>query len=259
VSAHARACRHTDATLRAAVALWFDDKAAAVARYGPIGDWDTRDVESMRDLFRDRAHFDEDIGRWNVGGVVDMSGMFRGAASFNQPLDKWDVSSVKYMRCMFDNAHSFNQPLDKWDVSSVVDMGYMFDSAASFNQPLERWAVADGTDKTDMFYEMFTGARSFKQPATLTRFGLVLPSPPACAQTRARTPSDRVGSLDGLGRARQHRRAHIGSVCAHVRHCSDSSRARATRTPSSVRRSLRSRPRTAVLHCARVVCGAQQR
>ncbi len=43
--------RHTDETLRVAAALWFDDNAAAVARYGPIGDWDTRDVTSMRDLF----------------------------------------------------------------------------------------------------------------------------------------------------------------------------------------------------------------
>jgi hypothetical protein len=75
----ARLCRHTDETLRAAVALWFGDNAAAVARYGPIGDWDTRDVRSMRALFQDRfsqGGFDEDIGRWNVGSVEDMGGFF---------------------------------------------------------------------------------------------------------------------------------------------------------------------------------------
>jgi surface protein len=104
VLARGRACRHTDETLRAAVALWFDNNAAAVARYGPIGDWDTRDVKSMRGLFYNRADFDEDIGRWNVGGVEDMNGMFYNAESFNQPLDKWDVSSVKNMNCMFYNA-----------------------------------------------------------------------------------------------------------------------------------------------------------
>ncbi len=111
--------RHTDETLRAAVALWFDDNAAAVARYGPIGDWDTRDVKSMRGLFEYRADFDKDIGRWNVGGVEDMYGMFFGARKLNQPLDKWDVSSVKTMDRMFCSAAKFNQPLDKWDVSSV--------------------------------------------------------------------------------------------------------------------------------------------
>jgi hypothetical protein len=107
---HARACRHTDATLRAAVALWFSDNAAAVARYGPIDDWDTRDVKSMRGLFARRADFDEDIGRWNVGGVEDMRYMFWNATKFNRPLDKWNVSSVKDMHGMFDGAASFDQP-----------------------------------------------------------------------------------------------------------------------------------------------------
>ena len=107
----ASVCRHTDETLRAAVALWFDDKAAAVARYGPIGDWDTRDVRSMRALFKERADFDEDIGRWNVGRVEDMGYMFCDANKFNQQLAKWDVSSVKDMSYVFFNAASFNQPL----------------------------------------------------------------------------------------------------------------------------------------------------
>jgi hypothetical protein len=197
---HARACRHTDETLRAAVALWFDDKAAAVARYGPIGDWDTRDVTSMRGLFAGRADFDEDIGRWSVGSVEDMSCMFWDAASFNQPLDEWDVSSVKDMDNMFYFAVSFNQPLDKWDVSSVEDMGFMFQNAASFDQPLERWAVADGTDKTDMF----AGATSFNQPATRKHFGLVLSSPSRAlvrSQARRQTASAVSNAYDSPARA----------------------------------------------------------
>jgi surface protein len=161
---HARACRHTDATLRAAVALWFDDKAAAVTQYGPIGDWDTRDVTSMRDLFRGRATFNEDISRWNAGNVEDMYGMFYSAASFNRPLAKWDVRSVKTMRCMFLNASSFNQPLDTWDVSSVEDMGWMF-ALASFDQPPKLWAVASGMSQSNMC----DGAASFKQPAKFAR------------------------------------------------------------------------------------------
>jgi hypothetical protein len=168
---HPRACRHTDATLRAAVALWFDDNAAAVARYGPIGDWDTRDVRSMRELFEDRTDFDEDIGRWSVGSVEDMSIMFHGATKFNQPLDKWDVSRVKHMNCMFLGAALFNQPLDKWDVSSVKDIG-----------------------------GMFGGAASFEQPATLERFDLVLPSP-SRALAPARLPT---GSAASTGSPRAH-------------------------------------------------------
>jgi surface protein len=241
--AHVSACRHTDATLRAAVALWFDDNAAAVARYGPIGDWDTRDVKSMNTLFQDREDFDEDIGRWNVGRVEDMNSMFCGAkkfnqpldkwdvssvedtcrmfahaASFNQPLDKWDVSSVKIMSFMFYKATKLNQPLDKWDVSSVEDMRYMFYDAAAFNQPLERWAVADGTDKTDVF----TGARSFKQPATLKRFGLVLPYP-----SHVRTDT-RAHAVRPQRQPRKSRRTLICSARAHALLCC-TARARASR------------------------------
>ncbi len=76
------------------MALWFDDNAEAVARYGPIGDWDTRDVKSMNTLFEGREVFDEDIGRCNVRNVKTMSFMFNGAASFNRPLDTWDVHCV---------------------------------------------------------------------------------------------------------------------------------------------------------------------
>ncbi len=192
------------------MALWFSDKAAAVARYGPIGDWDTRDVKSMRKLFEDRAGFDEDIGRWNVGGVEDMGSMFDNAHSFNQPLDKWTVSSVKNMDGMFFSATSFNQPLDKWDVSNVKTMRNMFYNAAKFNQPLGKWDVRNVNDMWCMFQKaasfdqpldkwdvssvktmgnMFDGSRSFQQPATLERFGLVLPSPSrALAPTHAVRP-----------------------------------------------------------------------
>jgi hypothetical protein len=253
---HACARRHTDKTLRAAVKLWFDDNAAAVARYGPIGDWDTRDVKSMRELFYKRADFDEDIGRWNVGSVEDMYSMFQSAAKFNRPLDKWDVSSVKNVSHMFAFAAAFNQPLDKWDVSSVKDMSCMFYRAASFNQPLDKWDVSSGKDMSSMFY----GAASFKQPATLKHFGLVLPSP--SARTRTRTPSDRIGSLE---RTRQHRRAHICSARTHALQCCIT-RAHAdciTRAfhyapfrRSSARGSQRNRARAAF---ARVVCGSRQR
>jgi surface protein len=239
----ARTCRHTDATLRAAVALWFDDKAAAVKQYGPIGDWDTRDVKSMRGLFKNRADFDEDIGRWNTGGVEDMNGMFNGAAKFNRPLDKWDVSTVKAMRSMFYGAASFNQPLDKWDVSSVEDMRYMFANAASFDQPLDRWDVSSVEDMHCMFFAaasldqpldtwdvssvkhkdgIFKGAASFKQPATLKRFGLVLPSP-----SRVRTDTRRH-AVQPHWQPRRSRRAHICSARAHALQCCGA-RARAMR------------------------------
>jgi hypothetical protein len=45
----------------------------------------------------------------------------------------------------------------------------MFGHAAAFNRPLDMWDVS----RIKNF--MFAGAASFNQPATLKRFGLVLP------------------------------------------------------------------------------------
>ncbi len=65
---------------------------------------------------------------------------------------------------MFQNSTNLNQPPDKYDVSSVETMMWMFNV-------------------------------SFYQHATLTHFGLVLPSPARTYSipTLLRTPSDGVG------------------------------------------------------------------
>ncbi len=92
--AHGRVLRgrHTNETLLEAVALWCDDRAAALARYGPIGEWDTGGVTDMRDLFAGKGGFNDDIGGWDVSNVRDMHNMFLNAVAFNQPLHTWKVS-----------------------------------------------------------------------------------------------------------------------------------------------------------------------
>jgi hypothetical protein len=106
--------KFTNETLRAAVQLWSRDRAAALAQYGPIGEWDTSGVTDMSRLFRSRKRFNDDISDWDVSSVKRMSHMFCGAAAFNQPLDKWDVSSVENMKGMFLGAAAFNQPKLLW-------------------------------------------------------------------------------------------------------------------------------------------------
>ena len=64
-----------DSTIRTAVDAWFADATAAEAAYGHISTWDTSGVTDMRDLFRDKESFNEDIGAWDTSGVTTMERM----------------------------------------------------------------------------------------------------------------------------------------------------------------------------------------
>ena len=51
--------RHTNASLRAAVKEYFEDKAATEREWGRIGTWDVGRVTDMSKLFAGRLDFDE--------------------------------------------------------------------------------------------------------------------------------------------------------------------------------------------------------
>ena len=125
-----------DGGIRTAVDAWFEDSAAAKARYGPIASWDTSGVTSMKYLFADKEDFNDDISRWNVSKVVNMTCMFCGATSFNGDLSSWNVGQVKSMNNTFRVATSFNGDLSCWDVGQVKSMSSMFNGATSFTHQL---------------------------------------------------------------------------------------------------------------------------
>ena len=125
-----------NSTIRQAVDLYFTDKVEATTKYGKISTWDTSNVTDMKELFKDKKDFNEDISSWDVSNVTDMSFMFYGAKAFNQPLSSWNVSNVTNIRSIFNRATSFNQSLSDWDVSNVTCMNYTFCCAVSFNQPV---------------------------------------------------------------------------------------------------------------------------
>ena len=59
----------TNASLRAAVKEYFEDKAACERRYGKMNTWDVGRVTDMSELFRDRTDFNEariGVGRRRV-------------------------------------------------------------------------------------------------------------------------------------------------------------------------------------------------
>ena len=73
-----------DTTIRVAVKAWFDDRAAAEAKYGHIKDWDTSGVTDLNELFcasdqlcsysnTAAASFNEDISAWDTAGVTTTS------------------------------------------------------------------------------------------------------------------------------------------------------------------------------------------
>ena len=62
-------------SLGGVVAEWIKggtERAEVVAKYGEIEIWDTSDVLSLREVFRDKSTFNEDISKWDVSSVTDM-------------------------------------------------------------------------------------------------------------------------------------------------------------------------------------------
>ena len=61
----------TNESLRAAVAEYFEDKAACERRHGKIGTWNVKYVTDMSKLFQGRTDFDDPgIAAWDTSGTV---------------------------------------------------------------------------------------------------------------------------------------------------------------------------------------------
>ena len=86
--------------LRTAVQEFDIDPAAAIARYGPIADWDVSAISNMGALFYNLPNFNADISSWDTSSVTEMTFMFGAARTFNQPLS-FDTSRVTAMAGMF--------------------------------------------------------------------------------------------------------------------------------------------------------------
>lgn len=142
------------AELKTAVDLWTGtaaQRASALNTYGEINSWDTGNVTTMHELFKDKTTFNDDISNWNVSNVAGgasttrgMFYMFGGASSFNQNIGSWNVSSVTNMRSMFFDATAFNNngssSIGNWNVSSVTFFNFMF-YQTNFNQDISAWCV----------------------------------------------------------------------------------------------------------------------
>merc|ERR1719199_1253763 len=61
----------SNAALKVWVNQWCDQKNREWACGVPIGEWDTSQVTSMSDLFKNKPDFNDDIGAWDTSKVTD--------------------------------------------------------------------------------------------------------------------------------------------------------------------------------------------
>ena len=139
----------TDANFNTAIALWFSDEAAAIETYGHISDWNVSAVTNMRQAFRNKAEFNEDISNWDTSSVTNMQtdvqrllscfcfvlispsviGTPLAVTNFSTFSGGCTRSSTNHRQlghlqgrnmmhqCSIENAAKFNQPIGNWDTS----------------------------------------------------------------------------------------------------------------------------------------------
>lgn len=110
----------TKSIIHQAVDDWFDgDRAAVIAKYGHMSEWDVSEVETMQGLFKDRT---------SIPSLV-----------------KWDVSKVTNMVSVFENS-DFNEDIRYWDVRKVTDFSSMFKGTTQFAIDLTFWEIHASTN-----------------------------------------------------------------------------------------------------------------
>ena len=124
-----------------------------------IGDWNTAKVTHLAYMFAETDAFNQDIGDWNTAQVIDMRNMFYYAAGFNQDISRWNTRKVRDLSLMFYNATIFNQNIGSWDTGNVATMYAMLNKASAFNQDIGQW----NTSKVTTMYYMFFRAAAFNQ------------------------------------------------------------------------------------------------
>ncbi len=123
----------------------------AVTCYGNIKNWNVSGVTNMKNLFKGRELFNEDLSNWNVSNVTNMDSLFYRCSLFNSNISSWNTKSCKNMSRMFYKADCFNCNIEDWDVQEVLSMEYMFKYALSFQYSVRNWKVKDSCNVYNMF------------------------------------------------------------------------------------------------------------
>ena len=115
--------------------------STSVTKWGPIEDWDTSGVTTLKYAF---TTWRNEAGEHN--GYTGNS----KAASFNSDISKWITSSVKSLYFTFDGAAAFKSDISKWITSSVTDMSFTFYEATALTSCNKR-KIADAWKSNAVF------------------------------------------------------------------------------------------------------------
>lgn len=100
---------------------------------------------TLADLFKDQRAFNGTLGgNWDTKGIKNMRDVFLNAYSFNQNITGWDMSSVTDVSMMFMNAKAFNRNLSNWCVSGIVNEDHRIDwdkGADAWIKPKPVWGT----------------------------------------------------------------------------------------------------------------------
>ena len=160
-----------DGSLKTAVNMWCANSTTAKAKYGEINTWNTSGVKTMKELFKYKRGFNENINSWQTEKVTSMSQAFSRASKYNQPLGKWRTGNVVSLAEAFASAGAWNQDIDLWQVGLVTTMAHMLSRCdakglncndMAFNQPMNSWQA----NKVETTYWMFYRS-VFNQPQNI--------------------------------------------------------------------------------------------
>ena len=102
----------TDITADSTLADLFKDQRAFNGKLG--GNWDTKGIKNMRDVFMNAYAFNQDISGWDMSSATDVSMMFLNARAFNQDLSKWCVPEIKNE----DDRIDWDKGATAWEVTN---------------------------------------------------------------------------------------------------------------------------------------------
>ena len=134
---------------------YLDDNGVTIKANSSAEVGDTVDIGSVtytivdETTLRQMVNDNKDVTKVVTTLVTDMKELFKDKNKFNQDIGSWDVSKVTNMKAMFFEAQLFNQDLTKWCVTNITTEPTDFNKDSALieaNKPI--WGTCPGNSYT---------------------------------------------------------------------------------------------------------------